>query len=183
MIVEIPVSCPHCHAPIIEGKLIGGGYPLKWIPDTEKLFLGIWARNFIYIEESYISVWCGRYSYPRCYVGSYFCNTCKSIIIDLTVDNISSHIPLYRNKDTINITDVSIPCPYCSSASMMKGKLLGGLYPLKWIPDLFFDDCYFGIGWFKNAIKIGDRSLLIRSSAPAYFCDTCNKIIINRHDN
>jgi len=44
---EIKVKCPYCNEEMIIGNIYGDRYILKWLPEDEKLFLGIWAKDSI----------------------------------------------------------------------------------------------------------------------------------------
>lgn len=39
------MKCPYCQEEMIQGYIYGDRYPLKWLPATQKLILGIWAKG------------------------------------------------------------------------------------------------------------------------------------------
>lgn len=69
------MQCPFCKQEMVEGKIFGEGYGLKWLPLNKKLFLGIWAVGGIKLKNS--SFW-GRTS-----TSALYCGECEKIIIDL----------------------------------------------------------------------------------------------------
>ena len=65
-------------------------------------------------------------------------------------------------------------CPFCNS-EMIKGKLLGDRYQLKWMPDN--EDLVLGI-WAKKAIVLPNQtSGFGRPYVKAYICKNCRKLI------
>lgn len=69
--------CPFCNDKMIKGKILGDRYKLKWMPDDEKLILGIWANNSITLGNQTGGL-LGR---PR--VEAFVCRNCRKLIADL----------------------------------------------------------------------------------------------------
>lgn len=70
--------CPFCNNEMIKGKILGDRQILKWMPDNEKLILGIWANNAITLKNQTGGGMSGRYQ-----VGAFACKNCKKLIADL----------------------------------------------------------------------------------------------------
>lgn len=65
-------------------------------------------------------------------------------------------------------------CPYCGE-EMIKGIIPGDRYSLKWIPDEKFLGGIFQ--WFQKGIKLSDA--LLEHGVVAWYCDDCEKIVID----
>lgn len=65
-------------------------------------------------------------------------------------------------------------CPYCNK-EMEPGYIHGDRYTLKWIPKE--KDKGALLQWFSKGIKL--TKPLTNSSIESFYCDKCNKIIID----
>ncbi|QZY53785.1 PF20097 family protein [Crassaminicella profunda] len=65
-------KCPYCNNRLVSGFIYGSHYPLTWLPESKKLFLGMAMGG-----ES-IGTFKGR---PR--VKGYRCEQCNKIIVNL----------------------------------------------------------------------------------------------------
>lgn len=69
------MKCPYCNAEMIKGTIYGDRYKLKWLPDTKKLSMGIWATGGIELGKG--GGFAGR---PK--VETFMCEACHKFIID-----------------------------------------------------------------------------------------------------
>jgi len=60
---------------MIKGNIIGDRYKLKWLPEAQKLFMGIWASGGIKLGRGE-----GLFGRPK--VEAFMCNACHKIILD-----------------------------------------------------------------------------------------------------
>ncbi|WP_025725222.1 PF20097 family protein [Acholeplasma granularum] len=70
-------KCPYCGNNLIEGKIYGERYRLKWMPKEDKLALGIW------VKPDHIPLGYGGFYGVRPRVNSSYCQNCQKMIIDL----------------------------------------------------------------------------------------------------
>jgi hypothetical protein len=70
------MKCPYCNGEMVKGNIFGDRYALKWLPEEEKLFMGIWAVGGIQIGNSR-----GLLQRPK--VEAFMCNSCHKLIIDM----------------------------------------------------------------------------------------------------
>ena len=70
------MRCPFCDEEMVKGKILGDRYALEWMPEDQKLFLGIWARNSITLGSH-------RTAFGRPYTEAFVCNKCGKLIADL----------------------------------------------------------------------------------------------------
>lgn len=59
-------------------------------------------------------------------------------------------------------------CPFCGK-EMELGRLTAGGYWIRWVPEDGMD--------LVDAVTVARMTLLGRSGVPAYFCQTCRKVI------
>lgn len=72
------MKCPYCNKEMISGKIYGERYQIKWMPDDKKLFLGIWANNYIPVGKGFNLL-------HRTRAEAYVCIDCKKLIHDLDI--------------------------------------------------------------------------------------------------
>lgn len=68
------MKCPYCQEEMIQGYIYGDRYPLKWLPTTQKLILGIWAKGGVKLGHDG--------SWSRFRVNASSCSKCQKMIID-----------------------------------------------------------------------------------------------------
>lgn len=71
------MNCPKCNKEMVRGRLLGDRYKIKWMNDTDRLFLGIWALKAIALGSGVLS---GR---PK--VHGFRCAGCQIIVIDESI--------------------------------------------------------------------------------------------------
>jgi len=71
------MNCPKCNKIMTQGRLLGDRYKIKWMNDSDKLFLGLWAFNSIGLGTGLLS---GR---PK--VKGFRCESCQMILIDESI--------------------------------------------------------------------------------------------------
>lgn len=71
-----------------------------------------------------------------------------------------------------------LTCPYCNE-KMKSGFIHGDRYTLKWIPEENNKGAV--LQWFSKGIKLTNP--LTNPSIESFYCDKCNKIIIDTGDN
>lgn len=82
----------------------------------------------------------------------------------------------YYDLNTSDRDCLFAKCPYCGNR-MVRGRIIGGVKKMKWVP--YGEDLMFGL-WSKNSIPLGDAgSLTSGSTMPAYYCEVCNKMILD----
>jgi len=71
------MDCPYCRHTLEPGFIYGDRYKMKWLVETKKLFLGIfaWGSQSIQYQTR------GLFSRPK--IKSYKCSNCNKMIIDL----------------------------------------------------------------------------------------------------
>jgi len=72
------MKCPYCGKEMLSGKIWGDRYQMKWMPDDQKLLLGIWANNYIPIGDgrSFLRL-------IRASAKAHVCIDCRKLIHDL----------------------------------------------------------------------------------------------------
>lgn len=70
------MKCPYCSADMEEGTIYGDRYQLKWLPKTQKLLMGIWAKGGLKLGQGGMT--------GRSRVEANWCSACKKLIIDVT---------------------------------------------------------------------------------------------------
>lgn len=70
----------------------------------------------------------------------------------------------------------NMKCPYCGK-DMMKGKIYGDRYQMKWMPDS--QKLLGGIFVHGDYIPLGGSKLTGRTSVEAMYCGYCHKLIID----
>ena len=73
------MKCPICKTEMENGTLFGDRYTLKWLPASKKLFMGIWAKGAVRIDNR---TKLQRF-YKRPYINGNVCKECNKIILDL----------------------------------------------------------------------------------------------------
>lgn len=69
--------CPFCNNEMIKGKIFGNARrKLQWVPEDEKLILGVWSNNAITLKNQTGTT--GNYQ-----VKAFACKKCKKLIADL----------------------------------------------------------------------------------------------------
>lgn len=73
------MQCPYCGKDMVKGTILGDRYQLKWMPEDKGLLLGIWAHGSVALGKGG-----GLIGRPK--VESFFCESCKKMVIDLDSD-------------------------------------------------------------------------------------------------
>lgn len=73
------MKCPYCGREMVEGTIYGDRYQMKWLPKTQKLVMGIWAKGGLGLGQGGLM---GRSS-----VEASLCSSCQKLIIDITSAN------------------------------------------------------------------------------------------------
>lgn len=73
-------KCPYCEESLIEGKIYGDRYQMKWMPNHQKLVLGTW------VQGDYIPVGTSGFNLIRPHAKADYCKRCEKIIIDLKIN-------------------------------------------------------------------------------------------------
>ncbi len=71
------MNCPYCRQTLESGFIYGDRYKMKWLEETKKLFLGIFALGSRVIQYE------NRNLFGRPKIKSYLCPNCNKMIIDL----------------------------------------------------------------------------------------------------
>ncbi len=73
------MKCPICKNEMENGNLFGDQYTLKWLPASKKLFMGIWAKGAVNIDNR------SKFQrlYKRPYINGNICKVCNKIILDI----------------------------------------------------------------------------------------------------
>jgi hypothetical protein len=70
---------------------------------------------------------------------------------------------------------INMICPFCNN-EMTKGKLLGNVIKIKWIPD-GPDVPQTGLSHVNGEVELKNESRFGRPYTEAYICRECNKLI------
>jgi len=73
------VNCPICGKPMTGGRLYGAQYAQKWLPNSKRLFLGIWAFSGQRVDSRSLLQ---RFT-VRPFADAHKCEICQKIILDL----------------------------------------------------------------------------------------------------
>lgn len=70
------MNCPYCENEMVEGKILGDRYMLKWMPADKKKTLGIFANNSINVGSKGGLV-------GRPYAVASYCKECNKMVVDV----------------------------------------------------------------------------------------------------
>jgi len=70
------MKCPYCGSEMVDGTIYGDRYQLKWLPKTQKLVMGIWAKGGLGLGQGGLM--------GRSNVEANLCESCQKMVIDVT---------------------------------------------------------------------------------------------------
>ena len=73
------MKCPYCSADMVDGTIYGDRYQLKWLPKSQKLLMGIWAKGGLGLGQGGLM--------GRSHVEASLCDRCQKLVIDVSSAN------------------------------------------------------------------------------------------------